>query len=147
MDATWRNNLCLRTKRKHVVTVPHWHFIQFQPTKTLKHAAEWVPTNTQFNTKTKRTKMQILKAHKTVNNHSVSSLRFVRFLVTTSCRAVVLPRFGGPEVLEVRPNVDVPDLKPNEILVRTRAVSINPLDTRVSEFKIFSFYFDFHFVI
>lgn len=90
-------------------------------------------SNTQFNTKT-RTKMQILKARKSVNDYLVSPLRFVRFLVTTSCRAVVLPRFGGPEVLEVRPNVEVPDLKPNEVLVRTRAVSINPLDTRVSEF-------------
>ena len=52
--------------------------------------------------------------------------------IVTSCRAVVLPRFGGPEVLEVRPNVEVPDLKPNEVLVRARAVSVNPLDTRVS---------------
>lgn len=97
----------------------------------------WVIANTQFNTKTRnknRTKMQILKARKSVNDYLVSPLRFVRFLVTTSCRAVVLPRFGGPEVLEVRPNVEVPDLKPNEVLVRTRAVSINPLDTRVSEF-------------
>uniref|UniRef100_A0A7N2R931 Enoyl reductase (ER) domain-containing protein n=1 Tax=Quercus lobata TaxID=97700 RepID=A0A7N2R931_QUELO len=50
--------------------------------------------------------------------------------IVTSCRAVVLPRFGGPEVLEVRPNVEVPDLKPNEVLVRARAVSVNPLDTR-----------------
>lgn len=75
--------------------------------------------------------MQILKARKSVNDYVVSPLRFVRFLVTTSCRAVVLPRFGGPEVLEVRPNVEVPDLKPNEVLVRTRAVSINPLDTRM----------------
>ncbi|CAL9017087.1 unnamed protein product [Prunus brigantina] len=54
---------------------------------------------------------------------------FRRFV--TSCRAVVLPRFGGPEVLELHPNVDVPDLKPHEVLVRTRAVSINPLDTRM----------------
>lgn len=43
----------------------------------------------------------------------------------------MLPRFGGPEVLELHPNVDVPDLKPHEVLVRTRAVSINPLDTRM----------------
>ena len=28
--------------------------------------------------------------------------------------AVVLPRFIGPGVLEVRPNVEVPDLKSNE---------------------------------
>ncbi|XP_010279217.1 PREDICTED: reticulon-4-interacting protein 1, mitochondrial isoform X2 [Nelumbo nucifera] len=51
--------------------------------------------------------------------------------IVTSCRAVVLPRFGGPEVLEVRPKVEVPDLKPHEVLVRARAVSINPLDTRM----------------
>ncbi|XP_021894731.1 reticulon-4-interacting protein 1, mitochondrial [Carica papaya] len=51
--------------------------------------------------------------------------------VVTNCRAVVLPRFGGPGVLELRPNVSVPDLKPNEVLVRARAVSINPLDTRM----------------
>ena len=47
-------------------------------------------------------------------------------------RAVVVPRFGGPEVLEVRQGVAVPDLKPEEVLVRARAVSINPLDLRVS---------------
>ena len=45
---------------------------------------------------------------------------------------MVLPRFGGADVLEVRDNVRVPDLKPNEVLVRARAVSVNPLDTRVS---------------
>ncbi|RLM94241.1 reticulon-4-interacting protein 1 [Panicum miliaceum] len=48
-----------------------------------------------------------------------------------SCRAVVVPRYGGPEVLEVRQGVPVPDLKPREVLVRTRAVSINPLDLRM----------------
>lgn len=51
--------------------------------------------------------------------------------IVTSCRAVLLPRFGGPEVLEIRDNVDVPDLKPNEVLVRARAVSVNPLDLRM----------------
>ncbi|CAN4075559.1 unnamed protein product [Withania somnifera] len=51
--------------------------------------------------------------------------------ICTSCRAVLLPRFGGPEVLEFHENVAVPDLKPNHVLVRARAVSINPLDTRM----------------
>ncbi|MQM03803.1 hypothetical protein Taro_036586 [Colocasia esculenta] len=51
--------------------------------------------------------------------------------LVTRCRAVVLPRFGGPEVLELREDVRVPDLKPTEVLVRTRAVSINPLDLRM----------------
>ncbi|XP_062221601.1 uncharacterized protein LOC133920944 isoform X3 [Phragmites australis] len=48
-----------------------------------------------------------------------------------TCRAVVVPRFGGPEVLEVRKGLPVPDLKPREVLVRARAVSINPLDLRM----------------
>ncbi|GAV64024.1 ADH_N domain-containing protein/ADH_zinc_N_2 domain-containing protein [Cephalotus follicularis] len=68
------------------------------------------------------TKTRALKSH-----HSSD---WIRCIVTT-CRAVVLPRFGGPELLELRPNVEVPDLKPNEVLVRARAVSINPLDTRM----------------
>ncbi|XP_019194684.1 PREDICTED: reticulon-4-interacting protein 1, mitochondrial [Ipomoea nil] len=51
--------------------------------------------------------------------------------MATSCRAVLLPRFGDPDVLQLRDNVSVPDLKPNQVLVRTRAVSINPLDTRM----------------
>ncbi|RDX69976.1 Reticulon-4-interacting protein 1, mitochondrial [Mucuna pruriens] len=49
----------------------------------------------------------------------------------SNCRAVVVPYFGGPHVLELRPHVQVPPLKPHEVLVRTRAVSVNPLDTRM----------------
>lgn len=52
--------------------------------------------------------------------------------IYTACRAVILPRFGGPEVLELHPSFPVPDLKPREVLVRACAVSVNPLDTRVS---------------
>ncbi|KAI3712085.1 hypothetical protein L1987_70634 [Smallanthus sonchifolius] len=37
--------------------------------------------------------------------------------IVTSCRAVLLPRFGGADVLEVRHNVRVPDLKPNEVVL------------------------------
>lgn len=61
----------------------------------------------------------------------LSKLRLGFRFIFTSCRAVVLPRFGGPEVLEVRSDVSVPDLKPHDVLVRARAVSINPLDTRM----------------
>ena len=52
--------------------------------------------------------------------------------VFTGCRAVILPRFGGPEVFELRENVPVPNLNPNEVLVKAKAVSVNPLDCRVS---------------
>ncbi|WOH05906.1 hypothetical protein DCAR_0625329 [Daucus carota subsp. sativus] len=51
--------------------------------------------------------------------------------IVTSCRAVVLPRFGAAEVMEIRDDVSVPTLKPHEVLVRARAVSVNPLDTRM----------------
>ncbi|GAB4849438.1 hypothetical protein Ancab_004232 [Ancistrocladus abbreviatus] len=63
-------------------------------------------------------------------SRSLNELLGFRNIVTSS-RAVVLPRFGGPGVLEIRDNVNVPDLKPNEVLVRARAVSVNPLDTRM----------------
>ncbi|KNA23586.1 hypothetical protein SOVF_023570 [Spinacia oleracea] len=63
------------------------------------------------------------------NNCSSTSIRSI----VTSCRAVILPRFGGPEVLQLRDGVGVPDLKPNEVLVRAHAVSINPLDLRMRE--------------
>ncbi|KAJ7565464.1 hypothetical protein O6H91_02G062200 [Diphasiastrum complanatum] len=49
----------------------------------------------------------------------------------STCRAVVLPRFGGPEVLEVRLNEPIPDLGPSEVLVRTKAAGINPLDLKM----------------
>ncbi|KAG0461210.1 hypothetical protein HPP92_021507 [Vanilla planifolia] len=61
---------------------------------------------------------------------AVGQFRFVTTAATT-CRAVVLPRFGSSEVLEIRPFVAVPELKPREVLVRARAVSINPLDLRM----------------
>ncbi|KAI4388126.1 hypothetical protein MLD38_000484 [Melastoma candidum] len=54
----------------------------------------------------------------------------IRSLVTR-CRAVVLPRFGAPEVLQLRDDVDVPQLESRDVLVRTRAVSVNPLDNRM----------------
>ncbi|KAJ9177848.1 hypothetical protein P3X46_013013 [Hevea brasiliensis] len=79
--------------------------------------------------------MQFFKLH-TFKNAAVNcdcqlfQLSFFRFFATT-CRAVLLPRFGGPEVLELRSDVEVPQLKPNQVLVRARAVSINPLDTRM----------------
>ncbi|KAH7528280.1 hypothetical protein FEM48_Zijuj05G0055700 [Ziziphus jujuba var. spinosa] len=46
-------------------------------------------------------------------------------------RAVVLPYFGGPEVLELQHNKRLRVLEPNEVLVRTHAASINSLDIRL----------------
>ncbi|KOM43526.1 hypothetical protein LR48_Vigan05g113000 [Vigna angularis] len=61
-----------------------------------------------------------------------SAFSYHRFKSYVSdCRAVLLPSFGGPHLLELRSNVQVPQLKPHEVLVHTRAVSVNPLDTRM----------------
>ncbi|KAG8364903.1 hypothetical protein BUALT_Bualt18G0046900 [Buddleja alternifolia] len=78
-------------------------------------------------------KMLVVNRNRSGDSFALSKLGFneLRRSVVTSCRAVLLPRFGGPEVLELRDDVNVPDLKPNEVLVRARAVSVNPLDTRM----------------
>lgn len=49
-----------------------------------------------------------------------------------SNRAVQIDRRGGPEVLEIR-EVPVPALQPGEVLVRTVASSINPVDWKTRE--------------
>lgn len=48
-----------------------------------------------------------------------------------TCKAVVLPRFGGPEVLEVRSNQPLKHLGSSEVLVATKAAAVNPLDVRM----------------
>src|SRR5271163_1332376 len=42
-------------------------------------------------------------------------------------RAVVIDRFGGPEVLSVR-NVPVPEVEPNQILIRVESAGIGIWD-------------------
>ena len=44
--------------------------------------------------------------------------------------AAVLPRFGGPEVFEIR-QVPVPPLGPSQLRVRVRATALNPLDGQI----------------
>ncbi|WP_010254455.1 NADP-dependent oxidoreductase [Myroides injenensis] len=45
-------------------------------------------------------------------------------------KAIVLEKFGGIENLKLR-EVDKPIIKPNELLVRVKAISINPVDAMV----------------
>lgn len=44
-------------------------------------------------------------------------------------KAVRVHRFGGPEVLQVDTELPLPDLKEEEVLVRVKAVGVNPLET------------------
>jgi NADPH:quinone reductase-like Zn-dependent oxidoreductase len=44
--------------------------------------------------------------------------------------AVVMTEHGGPEVLELR-DVERPELQPDEVLIRTAAAGLNPVDTQV----------------
>jgi NADPH2:quinone reductase len=45
-------------------------------------------------------------------------------------KAMVIKDFGGPEVFEER-DIEIPELCPNEILVRVKATSINPVDYKI----------------
>ena len=45
-------------------------------------------------------------------------------------RAMVVPRFGGPDVLELR-DVDRPEPGPGQILVRVIASAVNPVDAKL----------------
>ena len=46
----------------------------------------------------------------------------------TLMKAVIIHKFGGPEVLTVIPDYPVPEPAPNQVLVRTYATALNPLD-------------------
>jgi NADPH:quinone reductase-like Zn-dependent oxidoreductase len=47
-------------------------------------------------------------------------------------RAAVYDEFGGPEKVQVR-NIDIPDVKEGEVLVRIKAAGVNPVDYVVRE--------------
>ena len=48
-------------------------------------------------------------------------------------RAVVFDSFGSPDVLTLRDDVDTPEPGPGEVLVRVRATSVNPVDTKIRQ--------------
>ncbi|WP_339949514.1 zinc-dependent alcohol dehydrogenase family protein [uncultured Albimonas sp.] len=50
--------------------------------------------------------------------------------MTQMMKAAVLPKFGGPEMFEIR-EVPVPEVGPREVRVRVHATAINPLDYQV----------------
>ena len=46
-------------------------------------------------------------------------------------RAMVTPKFGGPELFEERDDVERPSHGPGQVLVRVLAASTNPIDTKL----------------
>ena len=48
-------------------------------------------------------------------------------------RAIVLDQFGSPDVLSLRDDVAEPEPGPGQVLVRVRATSVNPVDTKIRQ--------------
>merc|ERR1712133_251334 len=51
----------------------------------------------------------------------------------TSMKAIRVHRFGGPDVLEGESNVSVPELNPDQVLVRVVYAGVNPVETYIRE--------------
>jgi NADPH:quinone reductase-like Zn-dependent oxidoreductase len=51
-------------------------------------------------------------------------------------RGIAYDRFGGPEVLALRDDLPDPPVGPDTVLVRTRAVGVNPVDVGVREGRL-----------
>ena len=45
-------------------------------------------------------------------------------------RAIVIDRYGGPEVLTLR-EIPVPTVRPGDVLIRLRAAGVNPVDALI----------------
>ncbi len=50
--------------------------------------------------------------------------------MTKVMKAIVLPRFGGPDVFELR-EVPVPPVGPRQVRVWVHATAVNPLDYQI----------------
>ena len=51
--------------------------------------------------------------------------------LASTMRAVVVPNFGEPEVMEIRRDVPIPRPSANEALVKVAAIGVNPVDTYI----------------
>lgn len=48
-------------------------------------------------------------------------------------KAIIAEQYGGPDVLQLADDLDIPHVGPNGILVRARATSVNPVDWKLRE--------------
>lgn len=66
--------------------------------------------------------------------------------VIRSMKAVVIEQFGGPEVL-VGKEIPKPVIEPNQVLIRLRATSVNPVDFKIRQGAMGSATGDFPLVL
>jgi len=48
-------------------------------------------------------------------------------------KAIIAEQYGGPDVLQLADDLDIPHVGPNGVLVRLRATSVNPVDWKLRE--------------
>jgi len=52
---------------------------------------------------------------------------------TLAMKAVRVHNFGGPDVLKVEPNVSIPEVRDNQVLIRVMYAGVNPVETYIRE--------------
>ena len=57
----------------------------------------------------------------------------------TAMEVVMIDKFGSREVMKFR-KLPIPTPGPNEILLKVKAASINPVDWKIREGKVFDFH-------
>lgn len=65
----------------------------------------------------------------TPSSHPLSSPQ--QSTIIKNMKAIRVHQFGGPEVLQYEVNAPIPKLEPGSILLRVKAVGINPVDTYI----------------
>ena len=58
--------------------------------------------------------------------------------MTTSTTGIRVRAFGGPEVLQVESGIPLPALGDEDVLIRSEAAGVNPVDTYIRQVIIYS---------
>ena len=103
--------------------------------------------DTSWNTMQPRTSHEARRSRRCMPNRSLTEKRLVlqedeasqwrplRY-AARPMRALMMTRYGGPEVTELRDGVPEPSGGPNEVCVEVRAAGLNPVDFKTREGKL-----------
>src|SRR5215210_8647761 len=61
----------------------------------------------------------------------IEGMAYVQHGKEPDMRAMVTPKFGGPELFEERDDAERPAPDPGQVLVRVLAAGVNPIDTKL----------------